>query len=163
MVDTIDLWVGVLAEDQVTGGSVGETAKAILTEQFERLRSADRFWYQRTFQGQQFRDIDSTRLSDVIRNNTTITNLQSNAFVFQASLSGSLFTDTNGNQRFDPTESPQAGLIVELLDSTGEVVATTTGDSQGAYSFDVLDGLRTGDHVIRTRPSPGASTSRSVM
>ncbi len=45
-VDDIDLWVGVLAEDHVSGALVGETAHAILKDQFERLRDGDRFWYE---------------------------------------------------------------------------------------------------------------------
>ena len=44
-VDNIDLWVGGLAEDHVPGGSVGETVRAIISDQFERLRDGDRFFY----------------------------------------------------------------------------------------------------------------------
>ena len=45
-VKNIDLWVGGLAEDHAPGSMVGETIKAVLTDQFTRLRDGDRFWYQ---------------------------------------------------------------------------------------------------------------------
>ncbi|MEZ4399594.1 MAG: peroxidase family protein [Kofleriaceae bacterium] len=46
-VDAIDLWVGALAEDPLPGALVGPTLRAILVDQFTRVRDGDRFWYQR--------------------------------------------------------------------------------------------------------------------
>lgn len=80
-VDDIDVWVGALAEDHVRGGSVGELTRTALLNQFTALRDGDRFWYQNIFSGQQLREIDSTRLSDVIERNTELTSIQRNAFV----------------------------------------------------------------------------------
>ncbi len=79
-VDDIDVWVGALAEDHVNGGSLGELASTVLADQFTALRDGDRFWYQNTFSGQELREIDSTRLSDVIERNTDLTSIQNNAF-----------------------------------------------------------------------------------
>ncbi|MDJ0572805.1 MAG: peroxidase family protein, partial [Pleurocapsa sp. MO_192.B19] len=45
-VDRIDPLIGMLAEDQLAGASIGELNEAILEDQFERLRDGDRFWYQ---------------------------------------------------------------------------------------------------------------------
>ena len=45
-VDRIDPVIGMLAEDQLAGASIGELNEAILEDQFERLRDGDRFWYQ---------------------------------------------------------------------------------------------------------------------
>ncbi len=45
-VNGIDLWVGGLAEPHAPGALVGPTYKAILTDQFRRLRDGDRFWYE---------------------------------------------------------------------------------------------------------------------
>ena len=72
-VDNVDLWVGVLAEAHAPGGSVGSTDRAILLDQFTRLRDGDRFWYQRTMTGPALASIDSTRLSEVIARNTSLT------------------------------------------------------------------------------------------
>jgi len=44
-INTIDLWVGGLAEDHLEDSEIGETFHAILIEQFTRLRDGDRFWY----------------------------------------------------------------------------------------------------------------------
>src|SRR5207249_10802255 len=63
-VNNIDLWVGVLAENHVPGASVGPTLKAIITDQFTRLRDGDRFWYQNTFTGPQLDQLSHTSLSD---------------------------------------------------------------------------------------------------
>jgi peroxidase len=53
----------------------------LLIEQFTALRDGDRFWYQNTFEGQQLREIEGTRLSDVIERNTELTSIQDNAFI----------------------------------------------------------------------------------
>ena len=86
-VDSIDPWVGLLAEDHVAGASVGPTAMAIITNQFTRLRDGDRFWYQNgQFPKKQLETIESTRLSDILMRTTGVTGLQSNIF-FAADLS----------------------------------------------------------------------------
>jgi hypothetical protein len=81
-VNNIDLWVGVLAENHLPGGSLGPLGTRILVDQFTRLRDGDRFWYERQFTGDQFKAVRNTHLSDVIRRNTGLTNLQANAFYY---------------------------------------------------------------------------------
>jgi hypothetical protein len=81
-VDSIDLWIGGLAEDHVPGASVGPTFRAVIADQFQRIRDGDRFWYSRIFSGPQLHALEQTRLSDVIRRNSTITKIQDNAFFF---------------------------------------------------------------------------------
>lgn len=46
-VDNIDAWIGGLAEDHVSGSSTGPLVKAVLMDQFSRLRSADEFFHDR--------------------------------------------------------------------------------------------------------------------
>jgi hypothetical protein len=81
-VDNIDLWVGGLAENHLPGSSVGPTFQRILVDQFERLRDGDRFWYARVFYGPQLAALEATRLSDIIRRNSTITKIQDNVFFY---------------------------------------------------------------------------------
>ncbi|MEQ8822282.1 MAG: peroxidase family protein [Sumerlaeia bacterium] len=70
--DQVDPWVGMLCEDRVPGALVGETLFTILTEQFTALRDGDRYWYQRQLP-RELRDmVEKTRLSHIIRRNTTI-------------------------------------------------------------------------------------------
>jgi peroxidase len=86
-VEDIDLLVGLLAEDPVTSSGAGITFQRIVTEQFERLRDADRFWFERsTSQGgfltsEEIAEIKQTTFSDIIRLNTEITNLPENGFL----------------------------------------------------------------------------------
>jgi hypothetical protein len=90
-VDDIDLWVGGLAEDPMSGALVGELVSTIMVDQFTRLRDGDRFWYQNVFAGQLLADIEATTLADVIRRNTTIdTELQDNVFA-SLQLAGATF------------------------------------------------------------------------
>lgn len=81
-VDNIDLWIGGLVEDHLPGSSVGATFQRILVDQFERLRDGDRFWYARIFYGPQLAALEATKLSDIIRRNTSITKIQDNVFFY---------------------------------------------------------------------------------
>ena len=81
-VDDIDLWVGGLAENHFNGGIVGELFHTIIADQFSRTRDGDRFFYLNDdCLLSLVPDIGSTTLSDIIRRNSTITNIQDNAFV----------------------------------------------------------------------------------
>ncbi|KLU03080.1 Peroxinectin [Rhodopirellula islandica] len=154
-VDDIDLWVGGLVEDHVEGGSVGETFQTIITDQFERLRDADRFWYENTFSGSALAEIQGTTLADIVERNTELTDLQDDVFFFSSSISGTVTTEasdrsvSNAKSRSNNSGTPEGvpGQIVQLV-SDGEIVAETTTDADGQYSFDVQDGLRTGEYEV---------------
>jgi hypothetical protein len=81
-VNHIDPLIGALAEDHLTGASVGPLAAAGLAEQFVRLRDGDRFWYENdpAFTAEEVLSLRNTRLSDIIGRNTGITTLQDNVF-----------------------------------------------------------------------------------
>lgn len=66
-VDDIDAFVGGLAEDHVEGGAVGELFAWIIGNQFRRLRSGDRLWFEH---GKLPSEQRLTRLSDVIKRNS---------------------------------------------------------------------------------------------
>lgn len=80
-VDAIDLWVGGLAEDHVAGGNLGITFHTIVADQFERIRDGDRYWYENALSESDLASVKATRLSDVIRRNTTADTVQDNVFV----------------------------------------------------------------------------------
>ncbi len=83
-VDQIDAWVGLLAEPHHPGAFVGETLYRILVEQFTNLRDADRFWYQTYLPVDMVAEIESTKLSHIIRRNTNIgPELQEDVFKVQ--------------------------------------------------------------------------------
>ncbi len=151
-VNAIDLWVGGLAEDHVPGGSVGPLFRAIIAEQFGRLRAADSFWYQKTFAGTDLAALNNTHLSDLICQNTTLTTMQANLFVFQVQISGTVFGDGNRDGRLNGPERGAAGRTVDITDvDTGEVVASVTTDALGRYRAGVTDGVRTGRYTARVR------------
>ncbi|NER03123.1 MAG: peroxiredoxin [Okeania sp. SIO3C4] len=88
-VDEIDLWVGMLAEDNLENASIGELNEAILEDQFERLRDGDRFWYENDAHlaewqlgddGLVLDWLDGLQLSDIIKANTEIENISDNVF-----------------------------------------------------------------------------------
>ncbi|MCY3922743.1 MAG: peroxidase [Chloroflexi bacterium] len=75
-VDDLDLWTAGLAEDHVAGAMVGETFRAIIADQFRRLRDGDRFWFEND---PYFREnpellarVRRTTLAEIIRRNTLI-------------------------------------------------------------------------------------------
>ncbi|MEC4892687.1 MAG: peroxidase family protein [Oscillatoria sp. PMC 1051.18] len=81
-VDEIDLWVGGLAEDKVNNGLLGEVFQTIIADQFRRSRDGDRFFYLNDADLLSLvPDIGNTTLAGVIRRNSTITNIQDNAFL----------------------------------------------------------------------------------
>jgi hypothetical protein len=79
--DHMDAWVGCLAEDTVPGALIGELARAVLVDQFERLRDGDRFWYQ-MLAPQWAEWAEQQTLADIIRRNTGIgAELQDDVFI----------------------------------------------------------------------------------
>ena len=79
-VDNVDPWIGILVEDHAPGASVGITTLTVLKDQFERVRDADRFWYQRGYSGAVRQEIEQTTLADVIQRNTGVRNIPANVF-----------------------------------------------------------------------------------
>lgn len=71
-VDDIDPWVGLLAEPHRPGAFVGETLFRVLRNQFIRLRDGDRFWYEVYLPLELVRQVNRTKLADIIRLNTDI-------------------------------------------------------------------------------------------
>ena len=71
-VDLIDPWAGGLCEPPTGGGMVGETFRAVLIDQFERLRDGDRFWYQRYLPEDLANAVRGDTLADIIRRNTNV-------------------------------------------------------------------------------------------
>ena len=53
-------------------------------------------------------------------------------------VSGNVYNDLNGNGNLDPGEPGLQGWTVNLFNSSGNMVATTTSDANGNYEFDNL-------------------------
>ncbi len=151
-VNNIDLWVGGLAEDHTPGGNVGPTFTRIIADQFTRLRDGDRFYYENVFQGPQLTELRNTKLSDVLKRNTGLKNLQPNVFLFRTSIEGRVFADRNRDGQWN---GPEVGLglrIVELVDAEGAVVANTQTRPDGSFRF---EGMPLGSYKVREVLPPG--------
>jgi hypothetical protein len=81
-IDRVDFWVGGLAEAHVNGGIVGETFWVVLSEQFERLQDADRFYYISRFDEFDFYEnfIDGQEFADIVARNTGMEDLPEHMF-----------------------------------------------------------------------------------
>ncbi|MTV41158.1 SdrD B-like domain-containing protein [Duganella radicis] len=69
----------------------------------------------------------------------------------QAHLGDTVWEDTNGNGVQDSGETGVAGVTVQLKDSAGHVVSTTTTDASGKYHFDV----DAGTYSVSVQPPSG--------
>ena len=87
-VESIDIWVGGLAEDHFRDALVGETFFTILKDQFERLRDGDRFWFESYLPRHFVHLVEKQTLAKIIRRNTSIgKELQRNVFIVSNLLS----------------------------------------------------------------------------
>ena len=82
--DTVDLWIGGLAEDRLPGSLLGPTFACLFGISFANIRDGDRFFFLRPglFKPQQVEQIKQDTLSRVICDNSdNINNIQKDAFL----------------------------------------------------------------------------------
>jgi hypothetical protein len=137
-VDNIDLWVGMLAEDHVPGGSVGPLVQRIVVDQFQRLRVGDRLFFENLYSGPVLEAFENTTLAQIISRNTVDNNLQGNVFFFKMAIRGTVFNDANANGVRDTGEGGVAGRVIRVLDPSNQLIAQTTTGVDGSFSFDNL-------------------------
>jgi hypothetical protein len=158
-VDNIDPFEGGLAEDHAPGSDMGPLFTRVLADQFQRLRDGDRFFYlAERFNAAELSVLrQADTLSKLIEANTGITNLQGDAFVFKASIRGTVFFDKNGDGIRESGERGLAGFVVNLVNDEGQVIASTTTDRGGHYSFTQQTGLGgTGNFTVQLVLPPNA-------
>ncbi len=117
-VDEIDLWVGMLAEDHVQGASVGELVRAVLVDQFTRLRDGDRFWYENRLGGEALFKVRQTSLADVIERNSNVVIRQDNIFFAESVMEYRV----PGNRPDQVTRVQIRGGNVQIVDQLSGVV-----------------------------------------
>jgi hypothetical protein len=136
---------------------VGPLFQAIMVNQFTRLRDGDRFFYlNETFTPQEQALFNQgATLTKVIEANTDITNLQSDAFIFQASIGGTVSMNAGRHMIGVP------GVIVQLEDTSGDILATATTGRNGQYSLNQLSGPAA--NVENASGVSGTGTYRIVL
>ncbi|MGZ5883510.1 MAG: beta strand repeat-containing protein, partial [Burkholderiaceae bacterium] len=80
------------------------------------------------------------------------------AEIVPSSISGTVFIDQNNNGVQNGADTPIAGVSIELLDIASAVIATTTTDASGNYSF---ANLQPGTYSVR-EPNQPANTSNGL-
>ena len=81
-VDTVELWIGGLAEDHYNGGMLGRTFHEIVKRTFIKLRDGDRFWWENQGMPPEVSNwVAETTLADIILRNTDTSNIQQQVFV----------------------------------------------------------------------------------
>lgn len=81
-IDSVDLFMGGLAEAHAPGAVVGPTFQAIIADQFQRVRSGDRFfWMNQGFDGPTRTMIANTTLATLMQRNTFLTNAHGDLFI----------------------------------------------------------------------------------
>lgn len=145
-VDNVDVWVGALSEDHVSGAGVGELLAVGIAEQFTRVLESDRFAVGRD------RDLrapgvaaainlEDVTLSKIIRWNSTATQLPDNAFQTGTMRGGDITIQHNPKTgRFHITGNCAANHLM-LLDVGMGVLCMggdgTTIDGQPAVLIDL--------------------------
>uniref|UniRef100_A0A8C9WBZ0 Myeloid-specific peroxidase n=1 Tax=Scleropages formosus TaxID=113540 RepID=A0A8C9WBZ0_SCLFO len=101
--DNIDVWLGGVSEPFVPGGRVGPLFSCLIAMQFQKIRQGDRLWWEKdgVFTSRQRDSLASVSLSRIICDNTGITDVPKDPFVFQAR--GSSYTSCNDIPVFDLT------------------------------------------------------------
>ena len=125
--ETVDLFVGGLAEEPVEGGLVGATFACIFARTFEAVRDGDRFYYENNdettgiFTANQRAEIEKASLSRVICDNSdNIQTIQPNAFLANRErVSCSQLPQINLNVWQEATEAPDLCYIrIGVTDNT---------------------------------------------
>ena len=156
-VDSMDLWVAGLAEDHLAGSSVGPTFQKIIAHQFERTRDGDANWYERSFSGRQLAALRATKLSDIIRRNTSLTKIQDNVFFFDEEKTLVGLTAKAGFLPPDLVQGPGSLGPVPSLDGKGNNLAHPMWGAAGANLLRVAgvgyaDGISTPAGENRANP-----------
>ncbi len=121
-VDSVDAFVGMLAEDHVNNSVLGETMLFIIKEQFTRLRDGDRLYYESQFSEMDNvkNEIKRTTLADIILRNTEIERIQCDVFFAEqeldemdCSLPNKRVTDGDDNNQ--PTTSTEGTIPITYI------------------------------------------------
>jgi hypothetical protein len=124
-VDSIDAYIGIMAEDRLESSIYGETQQMLVLDQFQRVRDGDRFWYENDAELNSLTsEFNALRLSDIILRNSEIESIQcdiffaeSNASSFQCHLANSEVGQFSGGDAGEPSTdmSIYIGAVTALI------------------------------------------------
>ena len=141
-VEDVDFWIGGISEDSVNGGLVGELFSVVLREQFENLRSGDRFFYLNDSSDLAVLapDLENTTLTKIIQRNTPgDVVIQENAFLVPGlSVEAVDSGDNTKSIYFTVSLSDVSGTAVTVDYETVDAVGTAGSDyvaQEGTLTF----------------------------
>lgn len=131
--NNIDLWIGGLAEQKVTGGMLGSTFDFLFAKQMDNLQNGDRFYYLSRLLGTDLLlEIEGQFFSDIVMRNTDATHLYSDIFsVADATVDGASNTQTSVNAQ---------GATVTVSLATADTIAELEGLNKAGWVNGVLYG-----------------------
>lgn len=151
-IDNIDPWVGMLAEKKVGNNPIGETMKVIIQNQFESLRSGDRFWFENDsfFSDNEKNQIRNTTLAELIERNTNVKNLDE---VFKANGQITAILNNEGNiidsYNFKLFPNPFFDNVNIEFDSNRSWIGNlVVSDLSGRRLFEREFAIKTGSNLI---------------
>uniref|UniRef100_A0AAX7VFZ5 Eosinophil peroxidase n=1 Tax=Astatotilapia calliptera TaxID=8154 RepID=A0AAX7VFZ5_ASTCA len=99
--DNIDVWLGGVSEPFVHGGRVGPLFACLIATQFQKIRQGDRLWWENdgVFTEAQKRSLRQTSMARIICDNTGITEVPENPFLFRPRGNG--YTQCENIPKFD--------------------------------------------------------------
>lgn len=168
-VDSIDTWIGLLAENHAPNSVFGMCMVEIMKHQFEVLRDGDRLYYENdtTFSDAEIATIKATRLADIIRRNTDIITIQDSVFYaqerdlvsveflpFQQVTTLELSAYPNPTQKYFTLKVNMVGNgtgILQIFNASGQLVRKeklnfVTGNNE--FTLEIDDALVSGLYTI---------------
>lgn len=121
-INDVDLWTGILAEDNLPGSIFGELAMHIMKKQFSALRDGDRFYFENDsgLSNEEIQSMKSTRLADIIKRNTEVVCLPNDeVFFYNPITNDEEVTITEAELTTSP--NPTFGPMVVSIHSTYNV------------------------------------------
>ena len=119
--DSVDLWIGGLAEKTMPfGGMLGSTFQFVFETQLESLQNGDRFYYLQRLDGLHlFGELEANSFAAMIMANTNATHLPSDVFSAPGLIleinPAMQFNDLNGDGTLEGGDPLNPGLLTQLV------------------------------------------------
>ncbi len=154
-VNYIDPWVGFLAEDHLPDAAVGKTLHNILKEQFQRMRDGDFYHYENDpeLSAEEVHTIKHTTLSQVIKRNTSISNIQKYAFIAEPCIKGEITDASCGEENGD--------INVSIIGLRGELTYQWSHDPTATEAN--IWNLGAGEYTVTVTANNGLTFSKTFI